>query len=120
MENSVCVSAVRNFNINTLKEKLAALARPTAPDRRLVGDLLEPSDVAVLVTPIDEAAPKGRMILPQQQVLRDSNKRVSVVGRSQKARQQAENGHHGQSGFRNGEQNSSGRYSAHLIFDPHG
>ena len=71
VENSVCVSAVRNFNINTLKEKLAALASPTAPDRRLVGDLLGPSDVAVLVTPIDEAAPKGRMILPQQQVLRD-------------------------------------------------
>ena len=42
---------------------------PTA--RRLVGDLIEPGDVVVLVIPIDSAAPKGRLILPQQQVMRD-------------------------------------------------
>ena len=38
---------------------------------RLVGDLLEPSDFAILVVPIDKAAPKGRLILPQQQTIRD-------------------------------------------------
>ena len=44
---------------------------PAGEERRIVGDLLSPGDMVVLVTPIDESAPKGRMILPQQQTLRD-------------------------------------------------
>lgn len=47
-------------------------AADTAGERRLVGDLLEPGDVVVLVIPLDSAAPKGRIILPQQQVMRDA------------------------------------------------
>ena len=69
--NEISVSAVNKTNIHELKEKLASLVKSAENDKRLVGDLLEPSDVVVLVTPIDAAAPKGRMILPQQQVLRD-------------------------------------------------
>ena len=49
-----------------------ALAADAAGERRLVGDLLEPGDVVVLVIPLDSAAPKGRIILPQQQVMRDA------------------------------------------------
>lgn len=70
-ENTVCVSAKEKTNIELLKNTIAALAGNIENDKRLVGDMLEPSDVVVLVTPIDEAAPKGRIILPQQQVLRD-------------------------------------------------
>lgn len=65
-----CVSTVKEINIHELKEAIAAL-KPTETKRQLVGDLLNPNDLIVLVTPIDSAAPKGRLILPQQQVLRD-------------------------------------------------
>ncbi|MFP4974068.1 [FeFe] hydrogenase H-cluster maturation GTPase HydF [Paenibacillus sp. CN-4] len=64
-------SALRNTGIKELK---AAIVRelPRDEDRfRLVGDLLNPGDLAVLVVPIDKAAPKGRLILPQQQTIRD-------------------------------------------------
>lgn len=70
-KNTVCVSAKDKTNIELLKNTIAALAGNIENNKRLVGDMLEPSDVVVLVTPIDEAAPKGRIILPQQQVLRD-------------------------------------------------
>jgi [FeFe] hydrogenase H-cluster maturation GTPase HydF len=70
-ENSIEVSAKTGANIYELKERIAALALNTAPEPRLVGDLLSPSDLAVLVIPIDKAAPKGRLILPQQQTIRD-------------------------------------------------
>lgn len=65
-----CVSTVKEINIHELKEAIAAL-KPSETKRQLVGDLLNPNDLIVLVTPIDSAAPKGRLILPQQQVLRD-------------------------------------------------
>ena len=68
--SSVYVSALTGEGIWELKERLGALA-PKECERRLLGDLLKPGDVAVLVTPIDESAPKGRMILPQQQAIRD-------------------------------------------------
>lgn len=67
----VCVSAATGEGIGLLKERIAALACPKEDGRRLVGDLVEPSDLAVLVVPIDKAAPKGRLILPQQQAIRD-------------------------------------------------
>jgi small GTP-binding protein len=59
------------FNVQEIKEKIAALGAETETPRRLIGDLLESGDVVILVIPIDEAAPKGRLILPQQQVIRD-------------------------------------------------
>ena len=64
-------SAVTLEGIQELKERLARLTTNEALDSRIVGDLLSPGDVVVLVTPIDTAAPKGRMILPQQQTIRD-------------------------------------------------
>nr|WP_294495380.1 [FeFe] hydrogenase H-cluster maturation GTPase HydF [uncultured Mediterraneibacter sp.] len=70
-EQVVLVSAARGDGIGELKEKIAAIARAEEPERYLVRDLLEPSDIAVLVVPIDSAAPKGRLILPQQQTIRD-------------------------------------------------
>ena len=71
-ENEIYVSAEQNVNIHELKELIGRLAKDGGEkERKLVSDLLEPGDLVVLVTPIDSAAPKGRLILPQQQVLRD-------------------------------------------------
>ena len=70
-ENEISISAADKTNIYELKEKIAALVRPDNSGKRIVGDLISEEDVIVLVTPIDEAAPKGRIILPQQQTLRD-------------------------------------------------
>ena len=54
-----------------LKEKIATLAKTEDTKLRIVADLIHPSDFVVLVVPIDKAAPKGRLILPQQQTIRD-------------------------------------------------
>ena len=70
-ENAVHVSATTKEGVRELKERIAASVPADDPSRRLVGDLLSAGDVAVLVVPIDKAAPKGRLILPQQQVIRD-------------------------------------------------
>lgn len=70
-ENGIAVSALNKSNIRELKERIAALAKDCGTDRKLIGDLIQPGDFVVLVTPIDSAAPKGRMILPQQQAIRD-------------------------------------------------
>ena len=70
-EPFIYASAATGQNIYELKEKIASLAVTDDLKLRLVGDLLEPSDFAVLVVPIDKAAPKGRLILPQQQTIRD-------------------------------------------------
>ena len=70
-ENEICVSAEKNINIRQLKEMIGRLVGGAENQRQLVGDLIGPGDLVVLVTPIDKAAPKGRLILPQQQVLRD-------------------------------------------------
>ena len=67
----VLVSAANGEGIHELKERIASIARVEEPAKYLVRDLLEPSDIAVLVVPIDSAAPKGRLILPQQQTIRD-------------------------------------------------
>lgn len=69
--NEITVSAKDKSNIHQLKEKIGELAEKAGNDRRIIGDLLNAGDVVVLVTPIDESAPKGRMILPQVQTLRD-------------------------------------------------
>lgn len=70
-EREIFVSAKNNTGINELKNTLGKLSGKAASERVLVQDLLEPNDVVVLVTPIDSAAPKGRLILPQQQTIRD-------------------------------------------------
>lgn len=70
-EQLLCVSAATGEGICALKEKIAAAADVKEPERYIVRDLLKPSDIAVLVVPIDKAAPKGRLILPQQQTIRD-------------------------------------------------
>ena len=58
-------------HIYELKEKIASLAPSDDNDHRIVADLIRPGDFVVLVVPIDKAAPKGRLILPQQQTIRD-------------------------------------------------
>ena len=70
-ENIFYVSAVTGENISALKERIALLAKKDAPEKRLVADLLKPGDIVILVVPVDKAAPKGRLILPQQQTIRD-------------------------------------------------
>ncbi|MCI8674517.1 MAG: [FeFe] hydrogenase H-cluster maturation GTPase HydF [Lachnospiraceae bacterium] len=69
--NEIWVSAMEGSNIYELKELIARLAATQEPQQRIVADLLSPSDFVVLVVPIDKAAPKGRLILPQQQTIRD-------------------------------------------------
>lgn len=69
-ENMIYVSAVTKENIDLLKEKIAAI-KISGTEKKLVSDLLAPGDHVVLVIPIDKAAPKGRLILPQQQTIRD-------------------------------------------------
>lgn len=64
------VSASTGENIRLLKDRIAASIPEEAP-RRLLGDFIAPSELVVLVVPIDSAAPKGRLILPQQQAVRD-------------------------------------------------
>lgn len=69
-DGAISVSAATGAGINELKERIASLKMPEPP--RLLEGLCAPGDVCVLVTPIDSAAPKGRMILPQQQVMREA------------------------------------------------
>ena len=68
--DGICVSALTGKGIHELKEKIAAL-KPADNGRKIISDKLKPGDFAVLVVPIDSAAPKGRLILPQQQTIRD-------------------------------------------------
>ena len=70
-KNTIYVSAKDKSNIYELKEMIAGIANTAEEERFLVRDLIEKDDIVVLVTPIDAAAPKGRMILPQQQMIRD-------------------------------------------------
>jgi len=72
--DEICVSATTGFQIAELKERIAALSvieKSEGVSPPLVGDLIQPGDFVVLVIPIDKAAPKGRLILPQQQTIRD-------------------------------------------------
>ncbi|MBR6676786.1 MAG: [Clostridia bacterium] len=69
--DTIHVSAKDNFNINRLREKVGETVKLEENNRKLVSDLLTPGDHIILVVPIDKAAPKGRLILPQQQTIRD-------------------------------------------------
>lgn len=70
-EWTVSVSAKEKTGIEELKQRIIKAAKMDLGVKRIIGDKLSENDVVVLVTPIDEAAPKGRLILPQQQTLRD-------------------------------------------------
>ena len=70
--DGIRVSARTGEGIHELKEKLASFSGLIrGKDRRIIADLIKEGDTVILVTPIDESAPKGRIILPQQQTLRD-------------------------------------------------
>lgn len=69
-ENEICVSAVSEKDILELKQRLPQLL-PKEGERPLVRDLIDEGDLVILVIPIDKSAPKGRLILPQQQTIRD-------------------------------------------------
>lgn len=69
-ETIVYVSTKTKENIEILKEKIASI-KMNKEEKKLVADLLQPGDHVLLVIPIDKAAPKGRLILPQQQTIRD-------------------------------------------------
>lgn len=70
-ENELYVSAATGEGIEACKEKIGTMLSSEDTKRRIVGDLIRPLDLVVLVVPIDSAAPKGRLILPQQQTIRD-------------------------------------------------
>ena len=71
IENSIWVSAETKENIWELKERISKLVPNENMTLKIIGDFLDPEDIVVLVVPIDSAAPKGRLILPQQQTIRD-------------------------------------------------
>ena len=84
--DAIYVSAKSGDQIYELKERIGVLAKAAsaeADEKRIVADLIQPEDVVVLVVPIDSAAPKGRLILPQQQTIRDvlESGAISVVTR---------------------------------------
>ncbi len=70
-EDGIAVSALNKTNIDLLKEKIASLTETDDTTHKICGDLINEGDFVVLVVPIDSAAPKGRLILPQQQTIRD-------------------------------------------------
>lgn len=70
-ENELYVSARTGENVEALKEKLGRLPKTDAESKTVLSGVVSPHDVVVLVVPVDAAAPKGRLILPQQQVLRE-------------------------------------------------
>jgi [FeFe] hydrogenase H-cluster maturation GTPase HydF len=70
-EPEIYVSAKNGVQIEQLKEIIASLAAKQESKLQIVGDVIQPTDFIILVIPIDKAAPKGRLILPQQQTIRD-------------------------------------------------
>lgn len=70
-KNSIYISALKKQNIYELKEMIGSLAKTDDLTLKIAGDLINKGDFVVLVVPIDSAAPKGRLILPQQQTIRD-------------------------------------------------
>ena len=70
-EAPMLVSALTGEGVKELKERLAALGRSAKEPKYILADLVKQGDVVILVTPIDESAPRGRLILPQQLTLRE-------------------------------------------------
>lgn len=77
--NVIFVSTITGEGIQEIKEKLGSFAKDKHYSKLLVADMIEPGDVVVLVTPIDESAPKGRLILPQQLTIRDILDKHGIV-----------------------------------------
>lgn len=69
--NEITVSAVKGENIHVLRELIGSLHKTDEDGKKIIADKINPNDIVMLVTPIDESAPKGRLILPQQQTIRD-------------------------------------------------
>lgn len=88
----ISVSTLEKKGIEELKEEIIKLIPVDEDKFKIVGDLVEPGDLVVLVTPIDKAAPKGRLILPQQQILRDilDNNAIAIVTKETELRQALE------------------------------
>ncbi|MBE6749298.1 MAG: [FeFe] hydrogenase H-cluster maturation GTPase HydF [Ruminococcaceae bacterium] len=70
-QNEIYMSAKENININELKNLIGELSNTEKEEKTLLGDIIKKNDTVVLVTPIDSSAPKGRLILPQQQTIRE-------------------------------------------------
>jgi len=89
----VSVSALNKSGIEELKQKIINLIPDNEDKFKLVGDLISPGDIVVLVTPIDKAAPKGRLILPQQQTIRDiiESDAIAIVTKEHELRETLEN-----------------------------
>lgn len=82
-ENFSKVSSLNGEGIYELKDRMAAMLNESSGEKALIGDLVNEGDIVVLVVPIDKAAPKGRLILPQQQTIRDllDNGAIPIVCR---------------------------------------
>ena len=81
VEHTAYVSARTREGIQQLREQMARLTSQETDEKRLAADLVKPFDTVILVVPIDKAAPKGRLILPQQQVIRDRCDAVCLPGK---------------------------------------
>lgn len=92
-DDEIYVSALQGLHINELKERLGAIVPHEEGTSKIVGDLIHPTDFVVLVVPIDKAAPKGRLILPQQQTIRDilESDATAVVVKEYELRETLEN-----------------------------
>lgn len=92
-EHTIFVSAANGKHISELKERIAALVPSDETEIPIVRDLLQPGDFVVLVVPIDASAPKGRLILPQQQTIRDILEAgaVSIVVKDTELKETLEN-----------------------------
>ncbi len=90
--DGLCVSAKNKINIDRLREEIVKIAGMEKPDKKIVGDLINEGDVVLLVVPIDSAAPKGRLILPQQQTIRDilDSDSVAIVVKEDKVKEAVE------------------------------
>jgi len=89
----VLVSAATKQGIKELKNKIISILPEDEDKFKIVGDLINPGDFVVLVTPIDKAAPKGRLILPQQQTIRDilESDAISIVTKEYELKETLEN-----------------------------
>lgn len=70
-ENGIAVSAVTGENVNELREMLGRMAPKNSQDKKILADIVSKGDTVIMVVPVDSSAPKGRIILPQQNVLRE-------------------------------------------------
>jgi [FeFe] hydrogenase H-cluster maturation GTPase HydF len=79
-ENEIAVSSVTREGVEELKEAIGRIAKSAKTEKFVIADLLDEGDCVMLVIPIDSSAPKGRIILPQQQVLRELlDRHISVI-----------------------------------------